>query len=91
MPSTIPKPRTLYDKVFQDHIVHEKSDGTITLYIGMKLKAWFDRLINSFLTDRHLVHEVSSPQAFEGLRNANRQVRRPENTLATMDHVSSPE
>ncbi|KAI9691267.1 MAG: 3-isopropylmalate dehydratase [Bogoriella megaspora] len=69
MPSAIPKPRTLYDKVFEDHIVDEKEDGTILLYI-----------------DRHLVHEVTSPQAFEGLRNAKRNVRRPDCTLVTTDH-----
>ena len=62
-------PRTLYDKVFQSHIVNQQPDGTILLYI-----------------DRHLVHEVTSPQAFEGLRNANRGVRRPDCTLATVDH-----
>lgn len=69
MPSADIPPRTLYDKVFQDHIVDEREDGTILLYI-----------------DRHLVHEVTSPQAFEGLRNANRKVRRPDCTLATTDH-----
>ncbi|KAI5283195.1 3-isopropylmalate dehydratase [Ascosphaera aggregata] len=69
MPAAEPKPRTLYDKVFQDHVVNEQEDGTILLYI-----------------DRHLVHEVTSPQAFEGLKNAGRQVRRPDCTLATVDH-----
>ncbi|KAL8874037.1 MAG: hypothetical protein Q9174_000577 [Haloplaca sp. 1 TL-2023] len=69
MPSADRKPRTLYDKVFRDHIVNEGPDGTILLYI-----------------DRHLVHEVTSPQAFEGLRNAERKVRRPDCTLATTDH-----
>ncbi|KAK3338332.1 putative 3-isopropylmalate dehydratase [Neurospora tetraspora] len=69
MPSAESTPRTLYDKVFQAHIVDEKLDGTILLYI-----------------DRHLVHEVTSPQAFEGLENAGRQVRRPDCTLATTDH-----
>ncbi|KAF1995451.1 3-isopropylmalate dehydratase, partial [Amniculicola lignicola CBS 123094] len=69
MPSAVKPPQTLYDKVFQDHIVDEKEDGTILLYI-----------------DRHLVHEVTSPQAFEGLRNADRKVRRPDCTLATVDH-----
>ncbi|MCJ1353248.1 MAG: 3-isopropylmalate dehydratase [Icmadophila ericetorum] len=69
MPSADRKPRTLYDKVFEDHIVDERDDGTILLYI-----------------DRHLVHEVTSPQAFEGLRNAERKVRRPDCTLATTDH-----
>lgn len=69
MPSLVKGPQTLYDKVFQDHIVNEQDDGTILLYI-----------------DRHLVHEVTSPQAFEGLRNAKRKVRRPDCTLATTDH-----
>lgn len=71
MPSATAAPRTLYDKVFQEHIVDEGKDHTVLLYI-----------------DRHLVHEVTSPQAFEGLRKANRQVRRPDCTLATTDHVS---
>ncbi|KAH8691386.1 putative 3-isopropylmalate dehydratase [Talaromyces proteolyticus] len=69
MPGADKKPKTLYDKVFQDHIVNEQDDGTILLYI-----------------DRHLVHEVTSPQAFEGLQNAGRKVRRPDCTLATVDH-----
>lgn len=69
MPSAAKQPQTLYDKVFDDHIVNEQPDGTILLYI-----------------DRHLVHEVTSPQAFEGLRNADRTVRRPDCTLATTDH-----
>ncbi|MCJ1370672.1 3-isopropylmalate dehydratase [Loxospora ochrophaea] len=69
MPAADKKPKTLYDKVFNDHIVDEKDDGTIILYI-----------------DRHLVHEVTSPQAFEGLKNAGRKVRRPDCTLATTDH-----
>ncbi|KAF2091607.1 hypothetical protein K490DRAFT_61040 [Saccharata proteae CBS 121410] len=69
MPGAVKGPRTLYDKVFEDHIVDEKDDGTVLLYI-----------------DRHLVHEVTSPQAFEGLRNAARKVRRPDCTLATTDH-----
>lgn len=69
MPAAEVGPRTLYDKVLQDHIVDERLDGTILLYI-----------------DRHLVHEVTSPQAFEGLRNAGRKVRRPDCTLATTDH-----
>jgi len=69
MPSLVKGPQTLYDKVFQDHIVNQQDDGTILLYI-----------------DRHLVHEVTSPQAFEGLRNAKRKVRRPDCTLATTDH-----
>ena len=62
-------PRTLYDKIWDDHLVHAAEDGTSLIYI-----------------DRHLVHEVTSPQAFEGLRMANRKVRRPEKTLAVVDH-----
>lgn len=62
-------PKTLYDKVFADHIVHKDESGSYLLYI-----------------DRHLVHEVTSPQAFEGLRNAGRKVRRTDCTLATVDH-----
>ncbi|KAL1840154.1 hypothetical protein VTJ49DRAFT_770 [Mycothermus thermophilus] len=69
MPAADRTPQTLYDKVFQAHIVDEKLDGTILLYI-----------------DRHLVHEVTSPQAFEGLEVAGRKVRRPDCTLATTDH-----
>ncbi len=63
------KPRTLYDKIWDDHLVHEQPDGTALLYI-----------------DRHLVHEVTSPQAFEGLRLTGRKVRAPEKTLAVVDH-----
>ncbi|CEP60485.1 3-isopropylmalate dehydratase LEU1 LALA0_S01e11980g [Lachancea lanzarotensis] len=62
-------PKTLYDKVFEDHVVHKDDSGSYLLYI-----------------DRHLVHEVTSPQAFEGLTNANRPVRRKDCTLATVDH-----
>jgi 3-isopropylmalate/(R)-2-methylmalate dehydratase large subunit len=62
-------PRTLYDKIFDDHVVDRQEDGTCLLYI-----------------DRHLVHEVTSPQAFEGLRMAGRKVRHPERTLAVVDH-----
>ncbi|KAI1323183.1 aconitate hydratase [Xylariaceae sp. FL0255] len=69
MPSAEKAPQTLYDKVLAAHIVDEKLDGTILLYI-----------------DRHLVHEVTSPQAFEGLKNAGRSVRRTDCTLATTDH-----
>ncbi|MGF1650828.1 MAG: 3-isopropylmalate dehydratase large subunit [Hyphomicrobiaceae bacterium] len=61
--------RTLYDKIFADHLIAEQDDGTCLLYI-----------------DRHLVHEVTSPQAFEGLRLAGRKVRAPEKTLAVVDH-----
>ncbi|MBV1695155.1 MAG: 3-isopropylmalate dehydratase large subunit [Hyphomicrobiales bacterium] len=62
-------PKTLYDKIFDDHVVDRQPDGTCTLYI-----------------DRHLVHEVTSPQAFEGLRLAKRKVRAPHKTLAVVDH-----
>ena len=61
--------KTLYDKIFEDHVVEQSPDGTSLLYI-----------------DRHLVHEVTSPQAFEGLRMAGRKVRAPEKTLAVVDH-----
>lgn len=69
-------PRTLYDKIFDDHVVDRQDDGTCLLYI-----------------DRHLVHEVTSPQAFEGLRMTGRKVRHPEKTLAVVDHnvSTSPE
>ncbi|HTZ80627.1 MAG TPA: aconitase family protein, partial [Stellaceae bacterium] len=63
------KPRTLFDKIWDSHIVDRQSDGTCLLYI-----------------DRHLVHEVTSPQAFEGLRMAHRPVRRPDATIAVADH-----
>src|SRR6516165_9790757 len=62
-------PRTLYDKIFADHVVSRQADGTCILYI-----------------DRHLVHEVTSPQAFEGLRAAGRRLRRPDLTIAVADH-----
>jgi len=62
-------PKTLYDKIWDSHLVHRREDGTCLIYI-----------------DRHLVHEVTSPQAFEGLRVAHRTVRRPEATLAVADH-----
>ena len=61
--------KTLYDKTWDDHLVHQQPDVTTLLYV-----------------DRHLVHEVTSPQAFEGLRMQNRKVRRPELTLAVPDH-----
>jgi len=61
--------KTLYDKIWQEHLVYEQSDGTSLIYV-----------------DRHLVHEVTSPQAFEGLRIQQRKVRRPEFTLAVPDH-----
>ncbi|MGB7256877.1 MAG: aconitase family protein, partial [Pseudolabrys sp.] len=63
------KPRTLYDKIWDDHLVDEQPDGTCLLYI-----------------DRHIVHEVTSPQAFEGLRASGRKVHAPEKTLAVVDH-----
>ena len=61
--------QTLYDKLWQQHVVHDDESGTTLIYI-----------------DRHLVHEVTSPQAFEGLREAGRKVRRPAATLAVADH-----
>jgi 3-isopropylmalate/(R)-2-methylmalate dehydratase large subunit len=62
-------PTTLYDKIFEDHVVDRQDDGTCLLYI-----------------DRHLVHEVTSPQAFEGLRMTGRKVHAPHKTLAVVDH-----
>lgn len=62
-------PKTLYDKIWDAHLVHEAEDGTCLLYI-----------------DRHLVHEVTSPQAFEGLRMTGRKVRAPDKTIAVPDH-----
>ncbi|MBV8323580.1 MAG: 3-isopropylmalate dehydratase large subunit [Hyphomicrobiales bacterium] len=62
-------PRTLYDKIWQDHLVDEQPDGTCLIYV-----------------DRHLVHEVTSPQAFEGLRLSGRKVRAPDKTLCVVDH-----
>ena len=53
--------KTLYDKIWEEHLVHEQQDGTSLIYV-----------------DRHLVHEVTSPQAFEGLRIQKRKVRKPE-------------
>ena len=61
--------KTLYDKIWGDHLITEDNDGTSLLYV-----------------DRHLVHEVTSPQAFEGLRMSNRTVRSPEKTIAVPDH-----
>ncbi|MDE2583520.1 MAG: 3-isopropylmalate dehydratase large subunit [Rhodospirillales bacterium] len=63
------KPRTLFDKIWDSHVVERLPDGTCVLYI-----------------DRHLVHEVTSPQAFEGLRMAGRRLRRPDATIAVADH-----
>ncbi len=62
-------PHTLYDKIWNEHLVHQQDDGTALLYV-----------------DRHLVHEVTSPQAFEGLRLSKRIVRKPKLTLAVADH-----
>ncbi len=61
--------KTLYDKIWDNHLIQDNDDGTSLIYI-----------------DRHLVHEVTSPQAFEGLRLANRKVRAPQRTLAVVDH-----
>ena len=62
-------PQTLYDKIWNEHIVHQQDDGTALLYV-----------------DRHLIHEVTSPQAFEGLRLSKRKVRKPNLALAVADH-----
>ncbi len=62
-------PQTIYDKIWNEHLVHQQNDGTSLLFV-----------------DRHLIHEVTSPQAFEGLRNSNRKVRQPKLTLAVADH-----
>jgi 3-isopropylmalate/(R)-2-methylmalate dehydratase large subunit len=64
------KPKTLYDKIWDDHLVRQQPDGTSLIYI-----------------DRHLVYEMTSPQAFDGLRQADRSVRRPDLTLAVVDHI----
>jgi len=61
--------KTLYDKIWEEHLVHKQEDGTSLLYV-----------------DRHLIHEVTSPQAFEGLRMNRRKVRKPNLTLAVADH-----
>jgi len=62
-------PQTLYEKIWNEHIVHQQGDGTTLLYV-----------------DRHLIHEVTSPQAFEGLRLSKRKVRKSNLTLAVADH-----
>jgi 3-isopropylmalate/(R)-2-methylmalate dehydratase large subunit len=67
-------PRTLYDKIWDSHVVHQDADGTVLLYV-----------------DQQLVHEVLSPQAFEGLRMAGRKVRRPEATIGVADHNTPTE
>ena len=61
--------QTIYDKIWNEHLVHQQGDGTSLLFV-----------------DRHLIHEVTSPQAFEGLRNTKRKVRQPKLTLAVADH-----
>ena len=61
--------QTIYDKIWNDHLIHLQDDGSSLLFV-----------------DRHLIHEVTSPQAFEGLRNSNRNVRQPSLTLAVADH-----
>jgi len=61
--------KTIYDKIWNEHLVHKQEDGTSLLFV-----------------DRHLIHEVTSPQAFEGLRNSKRKVRQPKLTLAVADH-----
>ena len=63
------KPRTLYEKIWDAHVIERRDDGTCLIYI-----------------DRHIIHEVTSPQAFEGLRNSGRKVHRPHATLAVADH-----
>ncbi len=69
MTATNPTPRTMFEKIWDDHVVESEAGKQTILYI-----------------DLQLVHEVTSPQAFEGLRLADRKVRRPERTLATVDH-----
>ncbi|KAL5487830.1 LEU1_2 [Sanghuangporus weigelae] len=69
MPAPVRGPRTLYDKIWDEHVVCEQEDGVAILYI-----------------DRHILHELSSQKAFRGLRNAGRNIRRRDLTLATMDH-----
>src|SRR3972149_6582015 len=63
-------PKTLFEKIWETHVVHEEPGEPALLYV-----------------DLHLLHEVTSPQAFEGLRLSSRRVRRPDRTLATMDHA----
>ncbi|MEM3094161.1 MAG: aconitase family protein [Nitrososphaera sp.] len=63
-------PKTIFEKIWDSHIIYEKEGGGLSL----------------LYIDRHLVHEVTSPQAFDGLRMNNRRVRRPDLTFATMDH-----
>src|SRR5215471_15520231 len=61
--------RTLHDKIWNEHVVHEEPDGTCLLYV-----------------DRHLVHEVDSPQAFDSLRRSGQPVKAPQKTLLVVDH-----
>ncbi|MBC7522202.1 MAG: 3-isopropylmalate dehydratase large subunit [Sandarakinorhabdus sp.] len=68
----MPKARTLYEKLWDDHVVAERDDGTTLLYV-----------------DRHLAHEVSTPQSFEALKNRQRRVRRPTTHIAVPDHAVS--
>ena len=63
-------PRTLYDKIWDDHVVSNRDDGTSLIFI-----------------DRHLIHEVTTPQAFSGLKTAGRRLRRPDLTLAVIDRL----
>ena len=63
------KPQTIFDKIWNNHLVDKQENGTCLIYI-----------------DRHLVHEVTSPQAFEGLRKSGRKVRKPNYTFAVADH-----
>jgi len=105
MPSAVRPPQTLYDKVFEDHIVDEQ-EGNILLYIGISAAVppcafpltWHrpasgtrgditGKNMTQTPPDRAVAHGVQ--QAFEGLRNASRRVRRPDCTLATVDHVRS--
>ncbi|KAF8575339.1 hypothetical protein K439DRAFT_1398324 [Ramaria rubella] len=66
----MPKPRTLYDKIWDQHVIHAQDDGSALIYI-----------------DRHIIHEATSAQAFESLRETGRPVRRPDLTIATVDHI----
>ena len=66
------QPKTLFEKIWDSHLVDVQDDGTCLIYI-----------------DRHLIHEVTSPQAFAGLNEKGRKVRRPDRTFATMDHSIS--
>ena len=63
------EPRTLFDKIWDSHVIAPQGEGTYLLYI-----------------DLHLIHEVTTPQAFEGLKLAGRKVRRPDATMAVADH-----